>query len=94
MMPTVAGGGVEVSGGNYTRQAVTFDAPNLGVAANSVDVLFPIATSDWGLLLGYGYFDDISSGNLLSFALFGASRTVLANDVVKLPSGMLIITET
>lgn len=93
VMPTVAGGGTEVSGGNYTRQAVTVGVPTSGVSSNTVDVLFPVATLDWGTLLGYGYLDAISGGNLLSFAPFGASRTILSGDVVRLPAGQLIITE-
>jgi hypothetical protein len=93
-MPTVAGGGVEVSGGNYVRQAVTVGAPTNGTASNSIEVLFPTATADWGTLLGYGYFDALSNGNLLSFTTFGAPRQILTGDVVRLPAGMLIINET
>lgn len=92
-MPTVAGGGVEVSGGSYIRQAVTFGAPSLGVSTNSADVNFPQATAGWGTLLGYGYFDAQTAGNLISFQPLGASRLVVTTDVVRFPAGTLILTE-
>lgn len=94
VLPGVGGGGTEVTGGNYVRQAATIGAPVGGVASNSVEVLFPTATADWGTLVGYAYFDAAINGNMLSFAPLGASRTILTGDVARFPAGTLIITET
>lgn len=93
-LPTVAGGGVEVSGGSYVRRAVTWGAPSLGVISNSVEVEFPAATAGWGTLLGYGYFDALSAGNLISFSPLGSPRVVVTTDVVRFPVGSLTLTET
>lgn len=94
VMPGVGGGGTEVSGGNYIRQAVTIGAPSGGIASNSVEVIFPTATADWGTLVGYAYFDAVTSGNMISFSPLGAPRTILTGDVARFPAGMLTITET
>lgn len=93
-LPTQSGGGTEVSGGSYLRQPIAFSAPVNGVASNSADVLFPSATADWGTILGYGYFDAVSGGNLLSFNPFGASRVILNGDILRLPSSQMTITES
>src|SRR5574343_999627 len=63
--PTDAGGGVEVTGGAYARQAATFAAPVAGVTSNSATVAFPVATAGWGTVTSLGRFDAPTGGNLL-----------------------------
>lgn len=93
-MPTPSTSGTEVATGAYVRQTVTFSAPASGVSSNSADVQYPIATLDWGTILGYGYFDALSNGNLLSFAPLGASRVILTGDRLVFPATFLTITES
>lgn len=93
---TDAGGGTEVSGGSYVRQPITFGAPGSPSAnqvSNSVAILFPIATADWGTLVHFGIFDAPSSGNLLYHATMTAPRTILTNDQFNVPIGQLIVGE-
>jgi hypothetical protein len=57
-LETNAGTGVtipyELAGGNYSRQRIRFQNPAVGgQIANSSEVIFPLATSDWGLITHY-----------------------------------------
>jgi hypothetical protein len=63
--PTDAGGGTEVSGGDYTREEITFGAASNGTASNTDAVSFTADGADFGTITGVGIFDASSSGNLL-----------------------------
>jgi hypothetical protein len=91
--PTETGGGTEVSGGGYARQAVTFTAPAPDSVSNSTDVTFPIASADWGTIVAFGIFDAASGGNLLYYANLTVARDVLTNDQLRFPTGQLICSE-
>ena len=94
--PTEADTGTEVSGGSYARQAVTFGAPTqVGTAAqiaNSSDVVFPVATANWGTITHVGIRDAATSGNLLYYAPVANPRSILANDQLKFLAGELVLT--
>lgn len=85
------GGGTEVTGGSYARQAVTFGAPSGGAIANSADVTFPVATASWGTVTHIGIFDAVTAGNMLVWADLTASKTVASGDQVKFPAGNLTV---
>jgi hypothetical protein len=87
-------GGVEVTGGSYARQAVTFAAPSSGVVANSGAVTFPTATASWGTVLGMGLFDAVSGGNLLYFGALATSKTVDNGDQISFANAALTVAET
>ena len=91
--PTDAGGGTEVTGGSYTREAITFAAPAGGQVSDSADVLFPIATADWGTIVAFAVFDMPTGGNMLYWAALAAPREILTNDQFRFPSGQLIVSE-
>lgn len=58
--------GVEVSGGGYERQAVTFgDVSAGGTVSNSVPVVFPDVLSSWGSVGGFALMDAATGGNML-----------------------------
>lgn len=92
--PTDAGGGTEVSGGSYTRQTVTFGVPVGDTSSNSADVLYPVATVDWGNIVAFGIFDAAVAGNLLHHALLTAPRNILATDQLRFPAGSISISES
>lgn len=77
------GGGTEISGGGYARQAVTFEAASNAKTRNANDVEFPEATADWGLVTHFGLCDSSTGGNLLYYGTVTPSITVV--------SGMQII---
>lgn len=79
---TVAGvdagtGFTEVSGGSYARAATagsdwnsaSGSAPSSTSNANTIT--FPTATGDWGDVIAFGLFDDLSAGNLMCWDYFG-----------------------
>jgi hypothetical protein len=68
--PTIAGGGTEVSGGGYARQAVTFAAPSSSVIQNSNTPTWTASGANYGTVVAMGIFDAASGGNLLAFDAF------------------------
>lgn len=90
--PGEAGGGTEVSGGGYARQAISFNAPSGGTCTNSADVNFPQATADWGTIQGFGIFSAATGGNLLFYGNFTVAKQVLNGDYFTVPVGQLSIT--
>jgi hypothetical protein len=92
--PTDAGGGTEVTGGSYARQAVTFSVPASGVVSNSGSITFPLATADWGVVAAIGIFDASVAGNLLYYGNLTASKTILTNDQLSFANAALTVAET
>jgi hypothetical protein len=83
--PSDAGGGTEVSGGAYTRVAVTNNATNwpsasFGIKRNSAVISFPEATATWGEIVAIGILDAATAGNLLFWTTI-TSRTVVQGDI-------------
>lgn len=92
--PGEAGGGTEVSGNAYARQAVTFGAPTDGVCLNTALVQFPIATpSGWGTVTHFAIFDAATGGNMLYHAALGASLVVNASTRVEFAIGQISVGE-
>jgi len=80
-----AGGGTEVTGGSYARQAVTFSAAASKATTNSVAVSFtamPAATVTHAALM-----DASTSGNMLLHGPLAASKTVGAGDTLTFAIG-------
>jgi len=91
--PTDPGGGVEVSGGSYARQACTFAAPSAGTTTNDIPVVFPTASAGWGTVTSFALMDALVGGNMLYFANLNAARIVLTGDVLSFPIGQLQVVE-
>jgi hypothetical protein len=65
--PTDAGGGTEVSGTGYVREAVTFTVTG-DTASNSAAVEWPVAGGSWGTITDLAIFDAVTSGNMIGYA--------------------------
>lgn len=96
--PNVAGGGTEVAGGSYARQAVTNDAANWPAAvtrskSNANIINFPQATAAWGTVTHVAIYDALSGGNLLRFVALDAPITIQNGSQFSFPVGSLVITE-
>jgi len=89
--PSDAGGGTEVSGTAYARQAIVFAAASSGTIVNSAIVNFGTAGSAWGTVSTFGVFDAATSGNLLAWDSLTASKTIGEDDPVSFPVGNLSI---
>lgn len=94
--PTKNDTGQEVTGGGYARQQVIFSAPveenGKQVIRNSADVVFPIATDDWGTVTHVGIRDAATGGNLLYFGPLNVPRTILTGDRARFLTGQLELT--
>lgn len=96
--PTDAGGGTEVSGGNYSRVALTNDATNFPAASggnksNGTTIAFPVPSAGWGVVTHFGIFDASSGGNLLRWGPLSISKTVDPGDLINFPPGLLDCSE-
>jgi len=92
--PTDTGGGTEVSGGSYVREAITFSVSGTSpaTATNSADIEFPEATANWGTVVAAGVFDASTGGNLLAYSNLTTSKAVSTGDVLRFNTGALDIT--
>ena len=90
--PTDANTGTEVSGGSYTRTAVTMGAPSNGVSTNTAAVEFPQASGSGGTVGWIGILDATSSGNLLYHTALDTSKTISSGDIFKIAIGGLSVT--
>lgn len=89
--PTDTGGGTEVTGGSYARQAVTFGTPTLGSVSNSLAITFsalPAAT-----ITHIAVYDALTAGNLLYYGPLSSSIIATAGADVVFGVGDFTITE-
>lgn len=94
--PTDAGGGTEVSGGSYAREAIASSLANWagtqgagttvvssgtgGTTSNNVVVTFNAPTANWGSIVAVGLFDALTGGNLLIYGNLTNAKTVNNGD--------------
>lgn len=90
--PNDSGGGTEVSGGSYARQAASFSAASGGLTTTDTDITFPQATGNWGTVVAIGIHDALSSGNLLMYTDLTTSKTIETGDILKISTGSLTVT--
>lgn len=94
--PTDEDIGTEVNGGGYARKAITFTAPvvNNGRVeiSNDTEIVFDIATSDWGTVSHVGVRDAETGGNLLYYGALSTPREILTDDQLRFTAGGLILT--
>ena len=82
--PGEAGGGTEVTGGSYARQAATFTAASSGATSNNSNM--PAATT-----VAIGIFDALTSGNMLLYGSLTVNKTTDAGDTLRIATGDLDI---
>jgi hypothetical protein len=94
--PADAGGGTEVSGGNYARAAIVSGLTQWagtqssgstvassgtgGTTSNNAAVTFNAPSANWGTIVAVGLFDALTVGNLLFFGAQSPSKTVNNGD--------------
>jgi hypothetical protein len=89
--PTDGGGGTQVSGAGYARQAITFGAPSGGAISNTAPVSFTATGGNFGTVVAVGIFDAATAGNLLAWDAI-TSATVNNGDTITFPTGDIDIT--
>lgn len=94
--PSDAGGGTEVSGGNYARVAIASglttwagtqgagttvaSTGTSGTTSNNAAITFPVPSADWGRVTHFALFDAASGGNLLLWGALTAAKNVSNGD--------------
>jgi hypothetical protein len=87
--PNDAGGGTEVSGGSYARQAATFDAASSGATQNDTNLDFTNMPSC--TVVAIGIHDALTSGNLLVWGTLSTNKSLDAGDTLRIATGDLDI---
>lgn len=96
-------GGVEVSGSNYSRLAVTNNGTNFSAATGSTvpvskttaaDQTFATPSGSWGTVVGAGIYDASTSGNPIYLGALTTSKSPGNGDTVRFPAGNLTIQES
>jgi hypothetical protein len=92
--PSDSGGGTEVSGSGYAREAVTFAAATSpgGTTSNSGAVSFTASGGNWGTITHIGIHDAVSGGNLLWHGAMTASKIVADGDTLEFSIGNIDLT--
>ena len=89
--PSDTGGGTELSGDGYARQATAFTVTG-NTASNTSAEEWATATGSWGTITHVGVFDASTGGNLMAYGTLTASKTIATGDVFRIPAGDLDIT--
>lgn len=93
-------GGVEVSGGGYTRVGKTNDATlwpaaSGGSKSNGVAIAFPMPSGTQGTVVAVGVFDASSGGNLRAVSLLASGVVVgLGDPAPTINIGDMVLTNT
>ena len=92
--PSDSGGGTEISGNGYAREAVTFAAATSpgGTTSNTGAVTFTASGGNWGSITHIGIHDAVSGGNLLWHGAMTASKTVNDGDTLEFSIGNIDLT--
>ena len=92
--PSDSGGGTEISGNGYAREAVTFAAATSpgGTTSNTNAVSFTASGGNWGSITHIGIHDAVSGGNLLWHGAMTASKTVNDGDTLEFSIGNIDLT--
>lgn len=90
--PSDSGGGTEVSGSGYARQAITFGAASGPTVSNTSTHTFTASGGAWGTVTHYGIFSASSAGTLYWHGALGTSRTVADGESLTVAAGAFTLT--
>lgn len=92
--PGEAGGGTEVTGGGYTRMELPSGAAAAGSKSNSTERLFPVATADWGAIVGIAVMDAVTVGVMRWYRVLATAeqRTILLGDQYRVAANAITFT--
>ncbi len=91
--PSDTGGGTEVTGGGYARQAITFGASSGGAIANTGAVAFTASGANYGTVVAVAIMDALTVGNMLAWDGI-TSAVVNDGDTINFPIGDIDVTLT
>jgi len=87
--------GTEVSGNNYARVAVAWNAVTASGTTqqmtNNGVISFPTPSGSWGTVVAWGIWDASSAGNLLFWDTQTPNKTISTSDVVQFADTVLVV---
>tara|TARA_S200002703_G_scaffold2711_3_gene4183 strand:- start:10 stop:402 length:393 start_codon:yes stop_codon:yes gene_type:complete len=92
--PSDSGGGTEVSGNGYSRQAVAWDTATGtgGTTDNTGAISFTASGGNFGTIVAIGIHDASSGGNLLWHGALSTNKTVNDGDTLEFAAGAIDLT--
>lgn len=92
--PSDTGGGTEVTGGSYARQALTMGTASLGSISNTATITFSSVPT--GTITTLGVYDASTGGNLLYYQALTSNIIVPASGAADIVFGVgdFVVTET
>jgi len=93
--PSDTGGGTEVTGGSYARQAATFAAASTtsGVTTSATSAALNWTNMPTAVVTSVGVYDAVTGGNLLYYGNLSASKSLTSGDNFTINSGNLTVQE-
>lgn len=88
--PNDVGNVNEINTSSYKRQEIIFIPPNKGETYNQNDIIFPVATENWGWITHIGLFDSVIGGNLIAYSELDYKKEIRAADIYKIPNAFFI----
>jgi len=97
VVPTEAGGGTEISGSAYARQAVaaagwTRSGTGPTQIQNNAKIAFPAVTGSAYTVVGWAIYDAVSAGNMIYWGDC-TSTTMNVGDIPRFAANALTVTE-
>jgi hypothetical protein len=91
--PTDDGSAVaEPNGNNYERvqaSASDWSVASGGTLSNISEIVFALATGNWGTMTHFALFDALTGGNMLVYGPLGESKAIDSGDIAKFAAGDL-----
>lgn len=84
----------EPSGNAYARIQTSADNWNValdGSVDNACELVFPMATGNWGTMTYFVLFDETANGNMLAYGVLSPSKPVGSGDIAKFATGDLVL---
>ncbi len=91
--PGEAGGGTELTGNGYARQAIEFDASSGGIGSNTNTETFTAAGGAWLAIVGHAIMDALTVGNMLYFEDSVSGPTLADTDKYEFDPGDITVQE-
>lgn len=96
--PSDAGGGTEVTGGDYARCEITNNTSNWpnaasGSKSSGAAFTFATATASWGTITHWALFDALNDGNMLYWNQLTASKPIDTGDTAQFAAGKITVTQ-
>ena len=90
---------LEPAGASYARQsygrdATHWDIADGGTSPSLVDLVFPLATEDWGTATHYALCTAVTGGYVYGFGLFTYAQRIMMGDQMTVPAGGIAINFT